>query len=375
MCMKEYLRNLFRIKALINKKNASILTLTLCLLVPMFCLFRNNASLATFEHGMQKRFSYSFAKFEQSCSIIGTNMDLSGLVSNLSCQPIRSNAEQYCVNINGVVYPQYIPSYQSQSIDFDCLNVLNATKRILIWNKFFGEECFGFGCSKKGIKERMNCPLNCEMFEDKSRINESDLIFVHMADPVGALPQQRGPNQRWVFNLLESPLTFARNFNSLNGLFNYTATYRLNSDFKSTYFNNNFVWKLNNSFNVNHDFAQSKSRMAAAVISNCADSARRLDYVSEMQQVMSVDVFGKCGKPCVVKFSDGRAGECKNVIAHEYLFYLAFENSVCKDYITEKFFDLIERPIVPVVRGGGPYEFFVRHFINVHSFKMINYQS
>ena len=361
---KKCFRKLLRIKVEIEKENAFRRILFLSLLASILYLC-NYGRISKF--GLRKIFaSYSFEESEPLVSIT-TEENIPTLLSNLSCQPIRKNVDQYYVNIDGVTYPQFIPSLHNQSIDFDCLNVLNTTKKILNWNTFFGQNCFTFGCSKSFLKERVNCPLNCEMFDDKSRIDESDLILVHMIDPLGTMPQKRGPNQRWVFFLLESPLTFARNFNSLNGLFNYTATYRLDSDFKSLYFYNSFIWKRNTTFNLSHNFAQSKSRMAAAVISNCADSARRLDYVSEMQQVMSVDVFGKCGKPCVDKFSDGRPGKCKNIIAQEYLFYLAFENSVCKDYISEKFFDIIEQPIVPVVRGGGPYEFFVRHFTCIRS--------
>ena len=37
------------------------------------------------------------------------------------------------------------------------------------------------------------------------------------------------------------------------------------------------------------------------------------------------------------------------------MFYLAFENSDCKDYVTEKFFRTLSLDIVPVVRGGANY--------------------
>ena len=38
-----------------------------------------------------------------------------------------------------------------------------------------------------------------------------------------------------------------------------------------------------------------------------------------------------------------------------YWFYLAFENSNCPDYITEKLWRVLDLNIVPVVMGGGNY--------------------
>ena len=39
----------------------------------------------------------------------------------------------------------------------------------------------------------------------------------------------------------------------------------------------------------------------------------------------------------------------------QYWFYLAFENSNCPDYITEKLWRILDMPIVPIVMGGGDY--------------------
>ena len=42
-----------------------------------------------------------------------------------------------------------------------------------------------------------------------------------------------------------------------------------------------------------------------------------------------------------------------------FKFYLAFENSLCDDYITEKFFTTLRYNMVPVVLGGGDYSAYV----------------
>jgi len=47
------------------------------------------------------------------------------------------------------------------------------------------------------------------------------------------------------------------------------------------------------------------------------------------------------------------------MIFSQYKFYLAFENSLCTDYITEKFYQTLNRDIIPVVMGGGQYDLHV----------------
>lgn len=39
----------------------------------------------------------------------------------------------------------------------------------------------------------------------------------------------------------------------------------------------------------------------------------------------------------------------------KYKFYLSFENSDCKDYVTEKFFNILNYNMVPIVYGAANY--------------------
>jgi hypothetical protein len=147
-------------------------------------------------------------------------------------------------------------------------------------------------------------------------------------------------------------------FSHYNGVFNLSSTYRIDSNFPGFYESMaNFEWRRNESFDENADFSGGGSRvkLAAALITNCGGSSGRLDLIREMQKYGGeVDVFGACGRKCGM---EGKA--CKAMIAREYKFYLAFENSLCKDYITEKFFETLNFEIVPVVLGDGFYEYYV----------------
>ncbi len=65
-----------------------------------------------------------------------------------------------------------------------------------------------------------------------------------------------------------------------------------------------------------------------------------------MKNYMGVDIFGKCGK-----LKCGRENEtaCYERMEREYRFYLSFENSVCDDYVTEKFWNILEKVnVIPV---------------------------
>lgn len=65
--------------------------------------------------------------------------------------------------------------------------------------------------------------------------------------------------------------------------------------------------------------------------------------------------------------------ECDEKLDDEYKFYLSFENSLCTDYVTEKFFKILDRNIVPVVYGGAEYTKFAppHSYINAEDFKTV----
>jgi alpha-1,3-fucosyltransferase len=49
---------------------------------------------------------------------------------------------------------------------------------------------------------------------------------------------------------------------------------------------------------------------------------------------------------------------CYDMLERDYKFYLSFENSICVDYVTEKFFAILDYNVVPVVLGGANYSRF-----------------
>ena len=43
------------------------------------------------------------------------------------------------------------------------------------------------------------------------------------------------------------------------------------------------------------------------------------------------------------------------MLENDYKFYLSFENSLCSDYVTEKFYSILKYYVVPVVMGRANY--------------------
>ena len=82
-----------------------------------------------------------------------------------------------------------------------------------------------------------------------------------------------------------------------------------------------------------------------------ADNLRE-SYIYALKKFIEIDDFGDCyDKIC----ARGDPAECYFNQASNYWFYLAFENSNCPDYITEKLWRILDLPVVPIVMGGGNY--------------------
>ena len=81
---------------------------------------------------------------------------------------------------------------------------------------------------------------------------------------------------------------------------------------------------------------RSKTRTAAAwTVSHCYTASRREEYAAQLRRHIGVDVYGKCGGLKSKIMGVGHARHSA-LLQRDYKFYLAFENRLCRDYITEK---------------------------------------
>ncbi|KAH9375322.1 hypothetical protein HPB48_019853 [Haemaphysalis longicornis] len=91
-----------------------------------------------------------------------------------------------------------------------------------------------------------------------------------------------------------------------------------------------------------------KKRLAIWPVGHCNTSSKREDFVRELRRHMPVDVIGKCGRSSC----SPRSHSCYQQFEREYFFHLSFENSICKDYVTEKLYATQRYDIVPVTFGA-----------------------
>jgi alpha-1,3-fucosyltransferase len=90
---------------------------------------------------------------------------------------------------------------------------------------------------------------------------------------------------------------------------------------------------------------QNKTKTAAWAVSNCFASSKREILVNQLWQYIDIDIYGGCGNLT--------CENCEEFFEQNYKFYLAFENSLYADYITEKLYKVLNRNIIPIVFNGA----------------------
>ena len=139
-------------------------------------------------------------------------------------------------------------------------------------------------------------------------------------------------------------------------LFNWTMTYRLDSDILYKYANILEREDKTELLRKNYDkMFDEKVDKATWFVSHCTTRSMREHYIREMQSVMGVDIFGGCGLPPPCPKGGKNMEKCFDAVAMKYKYYLAFENTLAEDYVTEKVYRWYDRDIIVVVRGGSNY--------------------
>lgn len=231
--------------------------------------------------------------------------------------------------------------------------------KILAWHHYYGgRPWFGYGNGPFRKCEFSNCFITA----NKQEYNKSDAVMVDFNGRFEAarriLPKCRPAQQKWIVAGVEPPfyVRYHMNFKNYNNLFNATWTYHSKSDIWTNHSNGFFVKRttkeLNNIDNsyVQKNYLKGKEIMISWLVSHCNTSSKREHYVRKLQKYIPVNIYGACGKLSCPKNSN----ECEHELQRSK-FYLAFESSICDEYISKKIFHAIRNNIIPVVMGAGKY--------------------
>ena len=187
----------------------------------------------------------------------------------------------------------------------------------------------------------------CNVSRNETKLQTSDAVVFHAwADMKSYIKRaqkyKRNLTQRWVFCNRESPDRKQFRDSIYNSVFNWTMTYKLNSDIWYPY--GEVKPGIHRSgFDPKKNYLDGRDKSVMAVISNC--NPLRLNIVKKLKQYIDVDIYGYCGK----KLCHG----CWSVFK-KYKFFLSFENSICTDYITEKTYrNVYNQDLIPVILSGG----------------------
>ncbi|XP_059156155.1 alpha-(1,3)-fucosyltransferase C-like [Physella acuta] len=221
-----------------------------------------------------------------------------------------------------------------------------------------------------------NAPACCHgdcVFDQDNITDGTDVVVIvgfHLTE--SQRPVRRWPGQLYLLLDKEPPMNLPSYLwddrSSLRYAFNFTAHYSVDADIFWPY---HMLKRVKNTNNLNYyEIAKSKKKTAVWFVSHCHSKSKREDYVKEMQKYIDVDIFGRCGNDSVCP--TGSSPDCLLQVLNQYRFHLSFENSMCKDYISEKLFKVFtpKTHIVPVVRGGADYEKSIPShlFINANHF-------
>ncbi|XP_049878439.1 alpha-(1,3)-fucosyltransferase C-like isoform X1 [Pectinophora gossypiella] len=207
-------------------------------------------------------------------------------------------------------------------------------------------------------------------------------VVVHKRKPNGSptsykvtKPELRSPHQKYIFFNMESSANYPVVNDIFDDFFNWTMTYKFDSDIFHPYFviknsfgeivgpKRNITWVADME-DIDEHLAQklrTKTKAVAWFVSNCAAGSKRDEFVKRLTKSLNkynltVDVYGQCG-PLQCPLSEEH--RCYAMLENDYYFYLALENSFSDDYVTEKILTAVQNNVVPIVYGCADYTRFL----------------
>ena len=187
---------------------------------------------------------------------------------------------------------------------------------------------------------------------DRNALNEVDAVWFH-APSMRDLPPRK--NRPWVLMSMESDANYPHLRNqAFCRQFDILMTYRLDSDVPCIYPN----WHQYGDF-LTAPTARPEAGMSPSTLFVASNPVPHRDsLVAELMKHLQVDSLGRCLKNADIEdfvvggWAQGAWSSLLTLLPR-YKFYLAFENSLTTDYVTERVFHALVAGTVPVYRGAA----------------------
>ncbi|CAF3191929.1 unnamed protein product [Rotaria socialis] len=212
------------------------------------------------------------------------------------------------------------------------------------------ESIFGQSCPSKD-----RCQWTC----DNRRLREADAIIFHAYDIQfynAPVPNRSETKKGSVWILWSDEPPSMVDYGLLKPYkFNWTISYKSNSEVSigsyGLFSKRDTRWSDVEYNQWIHEQFGYRPEGALWFVSNC-NSKKRLEYYNSLtrQKLISVEGYGRCVDYYPMHFC-GAGTECERDYMSKFKFYLSFESTTCRDYITEKFFKAFYHGLIPVVVG------------------------
>ena len=224
-------------------------------------------------------------------------------------------------------------------------DVPDARLNLLLWNDHWLGNDLGEPIS---VTTPAGARIELRFTRDREHQSVADAVILH-GPTIRDLPVRRA-GQPWVMVSMESYANYPLLAGAEKwGAFDLTMTHRLDSDVPIPY----ATRKALDGASMLERPQQQGSAVACFIASNPVPA--RDAYVRELMEYVPIDCFGAClnnrGFGDVAPTGLSRSAEAVHAIA-SYPFYLAFENSIEQDYVTEKLYRPLSVGTVPVYQGA-----------------------
>lgn len=274
--------------------------------------------------------------------------------------------------------------YYIQPFDYELINKFTISKldeiddsiiyksernpHIIYYGKLFNIEPYLRPTQTIICNKVLKCDISYDYDPGLIPSNSVEAYIFHLKSYPGIPPQKiQMPRDRkhiWALLQEESPMYCMECLDEeFLSLFNFSSTFSRNSNIPFPLLNmlslNNITSKI---FFVETKKKNSYLKEISPILylqSNCKTTTMRDSYIRELMKYIPIDSYGKCLNnkelPSAYRHFGYKYLERNDFLQFvaRYKFVIAIENSVCDDYITEKFWRAIHVGVVPIYFGSS----------------------